>query len=240
MTDQSKTNIVRTHDEFYLNLDRKNSPKEYFKFIIEQLVLEELSLNDKSILDIGCATGDFLYYLRSKYHNANLNGLEILPALAQKASIEVPGALIEVGDISAKSFEVKKKYDFIFMLGVHSIFDDLLWLDNIKLMMGENSHFFCFGLFNSFDIDVFIKARNFGQQSLESGWNIFSISSIKEKLDAISMNSKFTPWSIDIQIPQVKNDPFRSWTVPLETGKLEIRNGLQINHTFYLLHATRK
>ena len=62
----------RTHDDFYLK--EKSKVKEYYKFIISK-VSEDL--NNKDILDVGCSTGDFLKYIKTKYPKSNLNGIEI-------------------------------------------------------------------------------------------------------------------------------------------------------------------
>ena len=65
---------ARSHDKFYLKENRKLKPKEYFKFIVNNL---KFSLNNKSAIDIGCATGDFLYYLQTCYPKASLYGADV-------------------------------------------------------------------------------------------------------------------------------------------------------------------
>ena len=52
----------RSHDDFYLN--EKFIIKEYYKFIIKRL---NKNLNGKKVLDIGCATGDFLKFINIKF-----------------------------------------------------------------------------------------------------------------------------------------------------------------------------
>ena len=64
----------RTHDKLYLNEDRKHDVKKSFKFILKK---NKLDLNNLKVLDIGCATGDFLHYLNSQFPNADLYGADI-------------------------------------------------------------------------------------------------------------------------------------------------------------------
>ena len=59
---------VRTHDEVYLRRDRYDEPLEIFKFaanIIEKRLPKAFSGDCLSLdmLDVGAATGEFLYYL---------------------------------------------------------------------------------------------------------------------------------------------------------------------------------
>ncbi len=68
--------IERTYDMFYLQEAYKQTPKEQYKFI-ENEMATDLRLKKKdafSLLDIGCETGSFLYYMRNKYPNAELGG----------------------------------------------------------------------------------------------------------------------------------------------------------------------
>ena len=59
----------RTHDNFYLN--EKEKVKDYYKFILSNV---RHNLNNKDIIDIGCATGDFLSFLNKKFPSSKLHG----------------------------------------------------------------------------------------------------------------------------------------------------------------------
>lgn len=232
--------VNRTHDEFYLKLDRKASPKEYFKFVHRQ-VSQCCNPDGLQVVDIGCATGDFLHFLSLLYPRAQLHGYDVLDSLLSRAATEVPSASFSRVDISDAARQPEsQKFDIAFMLGVHSIFDDLHWLTNALDLLNPGGHFFCFGLFNPVDVDVFIKARKCGTQSLEPGWNVMSCTTVLEHLNALGHAGDFTPWQISIPVPPTNGDPYRSWTVPQVDGSFEIRNGLQLVHTFQLLHVCKK
>lgn len=236
---QPNATVKRTHDEFYLTVDRRAQPKEYFKFVSDQLSICVGELGDAAVLDIGCATGEFLHYLKACYPSANLSGIDVVPSLLERARRVVPQAKFHEADISSKSFVAPNQFDVVFMLGVHSIFDDLYWLDNAMSLVKPGGHFMCFGIFNPFDIDVFVKARKKGSDTLESGWNIVSQATVLDHLRTIGFEGAFTPWKISIPIPVTEADPFRSWTVLQADGTYETRNGLQLIHTFQLLHVGR-
>jgi cyclopropane fatty-acyl-phospholipid synthase-like methyltransferase len=58
----STISSIADHNSFYATEDRKSKPKEYFKFIVS--LAGPLMIPGASVLDFGCATGEFLYYRR--------------------------------------------------------------------------------------------------------------------------------------------------------------------------------
>ena len=70
--------LKRTHDKkVYLREKRKYKPKEYFKFTYSNSKNFITKVEKPKILDIGCATGDFLYYMSTKYKNAEFTGMDV-------------------------------------------------------------------------------------------------------------------------------------------------------------------
>lgn len=232
--------VRRTHDEFYLHLNRKSTPKEYFKFV-DRKVRELCSLDGLRIVDIGCATGDFLHFLAELYPQAELHGCDVLDSLLNRARVEVPRATLNLLDISKPDLQSQvQPFDVAFMLGVHSIFDDLHWLSNALRLLRPGGHFYCFGLFNAMDVDVFVKARKSGSTALEPGWNVMSCATVRAHLESLGQHGDFSPWQITVPVLPTDGDPYRSWTVPQVDGSFEIRNGLQLVHTFQLLHVCKR
>ncbi|QQG42899.1 MAG: class I SAM-dependent methyltransferase [Candidatus Giovannonibacteria bacterium] len=232
--------IVREHDKLYLSENRKLKVKEKFKSIIRIADRHLRKLTRPEILDVGCATGDFLHYLRARYPNASLTGLDIMPALLKLAKREVPQASYVRGDIYTGRGLPKSKFDAVFLLAVHSIFDDVgSWLDNLLRLVKPNGHIFVDGLFNPEDVDVVMRVRYAKPGSrYQRGWNMFSQKTVLEHLRKRGAKGAFHRFVIGIDIPRHKDDPLRSWTFKLENGERAIINGTQILHQFYFLEIT--
>jgi len=231
----------RTHDDLYLAEDRKHKPKEYFKFIREETDNFLKQFKTPRILDIGCATGEFLYYLHDCYPHANLTGIDILPTLLSKAKENLPTvkflcADIYEGDELSSEFN---RYDAVFMNGVHSIFDNnKQCIDRVlKLVNFENNgRAFIFGLFNPENIDVLVKVKRIEESSSwEPGWNCFSKQGILNYLHSKNLKGSFNDFHINIDIEKKPEDPLRSWTIKLDEGQRMIVHGSQIIHHLSLL-----
>ena len=226
----------RTHDKFYLDEDRRNNPKEYFKFIIDNI---QLDLNNLKIIDIGCATGDFLFYINSLFPKANIFAADIDKELLSEAKKNVP-SIKECFQLDISNLETFEKFDAIFMLGVHSIFDDLKWINSIKLMLkNENSKAYIFGIFNPDKIDVIIRGRESNSnQDWETGWNVFSKESIRNAMDECGLKHKFIDFNLKIDIDKKNEDSFRSWTIPIQDKQKLVINGLCLVHYFSLCEVS--
>ena len=68
---------IRTHDNIYLKTNRYKKPKKSFIYL-HQIMKKKLSKEKKyKILDIGCASGELLYFLSKKFKNVKLYGVDI-------------------------------------------------------------------------------------------------------------------------------------------------------------------
>ena len=79
-----------------------------------------------------------------------------------------------------KSFE---KFDIIICSGVIGIFDDLkVFFSNINKIKKKNSKFYFFGAYNDYPYDIKTKYvdLNMKKKVLQSGWNIWSIKTLKK------------------------------------------------------------
>ena len=223
---------VRTHDKFYLKEDRKRTPKEYFKFIFKDL---DLNLaNNGKILDVGCSTGDFLWFLKENLPNAELIGIDVDEELLERARKEVTG----VEFIRANIIEDKldQRFDLVFMLGVHSIFDKIeQWLDPMVDLLKESkdSVIYVFGFFNPEDLDVLIRSRPSSTEGAwEAGWNLYSRKSVLDYCGQEGWKCSFREFQIGIDIPKNESDPLRSYTVMMENDKRLVMKGMQLVQPF--------
>lgn len=225
----------RTHDKFYLFENFKKNPKESFKFILNKV---KGNLNQKNVLDIGCSNGDFLYYISQNFSNSRLYGLDIDKKLLKKTINEVPKIIkVYKKDIS-KKIQLKEKFDYIFMSGVHSIFDNCdIWFLNIqKMLRNKKSRVYIFGIWNDDDIDVLVRMKKTDKNSeWEKGWNIISKKTIKKLIFKYKLKHKFHEFKLNINLEKNKSDLFRTWSIKIDNNKNLIVNGGCILHKFYLL-----
>ena len=230
----AKTNIVRTHDNLYLGEDRKHIPKEYFKFIKERA-----GNLCGDVLDVGCATGDFLWFLNENYSDLNLHGVDVNNDLLDRARVEVPLASFTQGDITKT--DIGGQYDYIFMNSVHAIFDvsDVsVWLVPLVNLLKKEKHstIFVFGLFNLECLDVSICCRASSTNGAwEAGWSVLSQKTVTDYCARKGWRCSFCDFDISIDIEKNSADPLRSWTVTMQNGKRMIVNGLQLIHTLSLM-----
>lgn len=243
MTSDQK--IIREHDKLYLSENRKDQPKEYFKFIAQKAESHLKTSVDLSLLDIGCATGDFVYYLKSLYPNAHCSGLEFMPELIAKAKQEVPDCHFIQGNICEATSLPKQVFDVVFMNGVHSIFNNVEgWLGNaIKLVKQPHGKLYIFGIFNPDDVDVLLQVRSTADDNenspWQSGWNCFSVKTFENVLNKLKVKSyNFSDFTIEIDIPKHESDPLRSWTFKYEDQSRGVINGTMLLHHFMLLEVS--
>ena len=224
----------RTHDKFYLKEDRKHTPKEYFKFVVDKL---PFSLNNKRVLDIGCATGDFLHYLSELFPKSLLFGADVDKELIDRAKIEVPKVQEYFKlDIGSESCDIGK-YDVVFMLSVHPIWDEVdVWVDPVLKLLKKSpeSRAYIFGSWNPYGLDVLVRIRKHGEEKLELGWNQISKETVGSYLESLGYKYKFYDFSLNIEMER-RDDPLRSWTEKMENGKFLVMNGTQIVHCLSLL-----
>lgn len=244
---QSKK-VIREHDELYLHENRKKKPKETFKFAAKVARPFLAKRKDLSIADVGCATGDFLYYLHQCFPKAELVGIDTVPSLVARAKQEVPEAQFFVGDLYTGKGLPEQKFDAVFLVGVHSIFDEVKpWMDNLLRMLAPGARAYVFGMFNPEGVDVLVRVRYAGlsagkagrKNPWQSGWNMVSERTVRDYLHTKKYSTKFYPFTLPIDLPKQK-DPLRSWTFKLQSGKRAIVNGTQVLHHFSLLEICKK
>ena len=68
----------------------------------------------------------------------------------------------------------------------------------------------------------------------ESGLNMFSLNTIRKKLNSIALDIKFHKFEITIDLEKQEN-PIRTYTIDTKDGKRLIVNGANIVRDFYLV-----
>lgn len=221
---------LRLHDKFYLKENRYENIKESFKELIKLLKLN-LKFKKKffSILDVGCANGELTYNLNKAFPDAKITGLDIRQDLLNKAKKNTSKKIRYVRrDISKRELNLHEKFDIIICAGVLAIFDDhKIILKNLKKHLKTNGEIYIFGNFNENDYDVFIKYKDLNKHKniLQSGWNIWSLKTVKKFF--INKKIQVNKFHIKKKITKQKKDPIRSWTIKI-ANKNYFLNGISV------------
>jgi SAM-dependent methyltransferase len=236
----------RTHDSFYAQKsDGADNVKESFRFAADIIsdFKTQSGLKKIKLLDAGCAAGDFLSYVSSQSPKDQVTGLEILPELLLAGKSKYPGLEFIQGSVLDEKVITPSSFEVITLMGVLGIFSDAEpVLRNLSSWIRPGGMVLIHGLFNPWDVDVFVSYRNrevHGTTHREVGWNIFSQTGIRETLFGLgAKNVKFYEFKIGVDIERNSVDPVRSWTEKLADGSRQITNGLGLKQPHFFCEAT--
>ena len=216
------------HPEHYLNNDYEN-PKELFKFIggIAEQYLDKERVN--SILDVGCAKGEFLYYIKNRFQDCqmDLTGVDFSETLLNLAR-SFPGLDgVEFIQSRAEKFETEKQYDLVIATAIISYFEEPQeFLDKLFKAVKHGGVAIVTSGFATAEFDVMVRFRRFDEPEAEwlGGWSPLSIKGL-ERI-ACEYGKTLTPVKFDLPFSlEPQTDPLRSWTLDTADGQKFV-NGL--------------
>ena len=212
----------RIHDSFYLFEDQCTTPKEYFKECTKLILnnYENFSSKHKiNFLDIGCAAGDFLRYFKKnsdKNHLIKYYGIDVMKKLIIEAKKRFNEGEFGLCDLSEEDSNIndvfKKSFDIITMLGVHSIFDEIFWLEKIVDALNKKGIAIVWGSFNPYPYDLIMRVKRSGSDNYEPGWNVHSKTSMIKECNKLGVKCEFYDFEPDITLPRNMDDGLRSWS----------------------------
>jgi len=234
----------RTHDLIYLQENRYEQPKEIFVkgAAIAQRV--DMLAARKRVVDIGCAAGEFLYYLDKHHPGPEYLGIDNLPELLEKARSFVPRVEFRQGSVLEPDLLQPGSMDSILMFGVHSIFDDLRSvLRNLLGWIKEGGKILMFGTFNPHPVDVWTVYRlsESSDPEREAGWNQFSLRSVERWVRELAPQAEccFERFELSFDDPPKPDDVMRTWTFRHSEGQQAFTNGASlIINRYHLLIET--
>ena len=224
---ESEQGVRIADDGIYLTEDRYEKPKEMFKFIHSLLPSDRLG-RGIDWLDVGCATGEFLYYVRNQYSSDRFTGIDISPDMIKKAQAKMPLDTFVCQNILSERPVETSQYDIVTCTGVLQIFDDLeMPIERLLTYVKSGGLLVITGSVSSHDIDVLMKYRRVGKSATwETGWNLFSTNTyekfIKNHRRPVSIH-----WH-DFEMPyeiRETRDPMRTWTIKTEANEHQLING---------------
>ena len=225
---------------FYIKEDRSKKPKEIFKITYDLLKKKSILKKRKLLMaDFGCATGDFISYLKKKIDN-EIYGFDINKSFVQVAKKKVKDGKFIKLDILKKNIRFKKNFDITFSLGTSPHFDSIeKYLTSLIFYTKNKGLIIIESIFNNYDLDVLVKHKYSNDQSntWQSDWNFFSKKTISKILKKNVRVKSF--YFYDYKFTKTlkkKKEPIRSWSVNLN-GKKQLMNGLMFiqNHSFLII-----
>lgn len=222
-------------NRFYLSEDRRSSVKQSFKTVAEMFIKDIGS--DTSICDIGCATGDFLWYLHYGLNvdSERLCGGDISQEFIQTAKERMP-------DIRFKQYDIRtpwefERFDIVTCFGTLYLFDEFQnVLGNLVSIVKDKGRLYIFGHFNNYGYKV-----KYEYSYIYNGKRIIccdyahSIEEIGKYLEKMQIRYNLYPFEMSVPIPKKTENPLRVWTETLQDGHyLQIDGIDRIKNQFIL------
>jgi len=190
---------------------KKRKKKLYFEKL-------NLKINKKnfSLIDLGSASGDFIYFLNENRKNKDnfFYGIEkenYLINLSKIKKKKIKNIFFIKKDFSKKKFSLKKKFDYVTCLGTINLFDNIK--DIIKTMFRlckKNGKIFIYDIFNDDPINL-RSSVNFeleNDKKWHTQFNCFSKIYIKNLCKKINSKSKLTFYKMDFKGVYVKKNKY--------------------------------
>ena len=228
---------------FHLKHGKRFKAKELFKDISRII---QTHFGDKTnrlnILDVGCASGELLYYLKRHFETSGkLCGFDIEKQLVKSAKERFGDSSIRFFVADARTFTVPATFDVITMTSVLSYFDDPYpVLRTVLRHLNEGGILIISGIFNPWNIDVRLNYKLPDEKRWNRGnvINQCSKKSISEFLMKAGYSYAFSTQVMPFPLAPTKKNPIRSWTVSLD-GRRYMMNGLQLAYNIELLQITQ-
>lgn len=235
---------MKNNDLFHIKKGQEFTVKELFKDFSRKI---KKHFNGKTenlnLLDIGCASGELLYFLKKDLNTAGkVWGFDISEELIQNARERFDDETdINFFIDNASSFKLNKTFDVITMASVLSLFDDPYpILTNLLHHLNDGGVILISGIFNDYNIDVRMRYK----LDTDDEWyscgiaNQFSKKRIGNFLNKLGYRYRFSTQIMPFDIPP-KELPVRSWTVNVN-GERWLTSGLQLLYNIQILEISKK
>jgi SAM-dependent methyltransferase len=226
----------------YMKKDRYETPKESFKQIAAKIKQNIKKDEQKELIDIGCANGEFLYYIKQNFSNWKLTGIDITPEFI-KTGLEFKG--LEGVDLKVKDlFDLRGEYDIVCSMGTFNVFREAeKVLDKFLEICRPGGIIVSDGLFNQYDVDSILlfcdNSKPESQGNWREGFNQHSQQRIKKHLKGKVSKVEFEDMIMGVEIPYDPGAPdINAFTFRDSAGKVMVTNGANIlnNKTVMTIH----
>lgn len=213
--------------ETYLSEIRYNKPKQVFQVLADVLEQSGFGNTEAKFLDVGCATGEMIYYLKQRFPKFLFTGIDSQLSLLNQAKCNE--SIRQCAFVEADALHYRdKSQDIVTCFGMLGIFDQFEpLLENLVANTRQGGRIYIHGLFNDVDIDVRVYYKDHqNNKDWNRGFNIFSTMQLSNWLKPRASSWRFIPFLLDVDIPRRSDTPHRAYTAKLEDGKRITVNGL--------------
>ena len=223
------------NDQTYLNDHEYKNPKEYFKKVAS-LIKSRFEKTPISVIDVGCASGGFLYYLINQIRVEIGVGIDISDYHIAQARAMMPEInFLEESVLNLPNLELST-FDVCTCLGTMAIFDnnEEILRNLIKLLKNEGV-LYIYDHINEHPVDMIMRYRTVSDGTFSewsAGLNVRSEKIYELLINKIDENLKVVFHDFEMPFPIKKTDnPMRSWTIPTHEQKnqLVVGTGQMLN-----------
>ncbi len=201
----------------------------------------------QTLLDIGCAAGDFLFQLlkaNSKIKTVGIDKSPVLINLAKKRLNKRPNPqfhrldILSAGDRPILSRLLKTRAEFITLLGTLHTFLDFIPILQPLISNPPTKKILIHSPFNPdpVNVRVFHQDLSSPDKTYQSGYNIFSQTSVGEFLKQNGVNNfEFIPFVMEKTLLKDKEHPMFNYHLADRDGQKWLTNGARILFQEYFL-----
>jgi len=224
---KNKTYSNKTYDDFL----------EYERIKFKAKDIAKLKFN--SVLDVGCASGLSLYFLRKTKNYADFLGIDNDQEMIDHATdffSDDKNSEFQLSTI--ESLRNDTKFDLVLLWGLISFYDsyeDLIL--KIKSHLTETGSISIWSGFSKSEYDVFVSYSKDGINN--PGLNMFSLPKLIGFLKANNFTVEVNQFNPTVPLMKDASNPLVSYTLFDNDNNYTIVNGLNVVRDFYHLIVTK-
>lgn len=230
-------------ESIFLKRGKAFQPREYMRDAV-QLIRRRSRGKPLEIIDVGCATGDFLGYCFSELPVRHACGVDVSRPLINRARERFPSIEWCVDGLPSLKSIGQRRFDVCVSFGTFPIFDEIdSSLRRLWSLVKPGGFLLIFTPMNVHPVDVVVRYRPVSRFPLPpwgAGLNVFSIKTWERALSALKRRGPWTlnEFSLPVNLPKGK-DPLRSWSELRRNGKRQVMVGTGQLLDFYFLILSR-
>jgi hypothetical protein len=210
-----KTQLFEQEIDTYVSAPRK---KDYYQRVFDLLTSEDV----KTVLDVGTASGDFLYFMPDSIRGTGIDKSDELIAIAKKTRAKA-NLTFECADIL--TFFGTEKFDCVTVLGTMLSFLDFRPLLDFCLSLKPRL-IVLNDYFNPHGVDIQLGSRyaNETDKPFYFGYNIVSLQTMQTYLEGKGVAYSFEPYIPQTLLQKNELHPLYNFHVKLD-DELVLTNG---------------